>query len=100
MSAYPEGTVKIENYKTPCHAAAESGCYQTLKMLLDDIQSRWDSVKKQNKCRADYNKKVEVLREKNGKDHNNIIPIDTIKKDFTLEAEYSFYLKRINDMHS
>lgn len=25
LSAYPEGTVKMDNYKTPCHAAAESG---------------------------------------------------------------------------
>lgn len=37
LSAYPEGSVKIDRYKTPVHAAAESGCVMKLSVLLEDI---------------------------------------------------------------
>lgn len=59
LSAYPEGTVKIDGYKTPCHAAAETGCSHTLELLLEDIQKRWDKVMAQSKVNENFHRKFE-----------------------------------------
>jgi hypothetical protein len=42
--AYPEGTVKMQNYQTPCHAATISGNDKKLNILLKDIQDRKTKV--------------------------------------------------------
>ena len=41
FEAYPEGPVKMEIRRTPCHAAAQSGSHEKLKILLNDVFNRY-----------------------------------------------------------
>lgn len=41
MEAYPEGPVKIENWKSPCHAAALVGNPKKLKDLMSEVNTRY-----------------------------------------------------------
>jgi hypothetical protein len=41
FEAYPEGPVAVENWRTPCHAAAECGNSRKLKVLMSDVNYRY-----------------------------------------------------------
>lgn len=41
LEAYPEGPVMMDKWRTPCHAAAQVGNVDKLKILLRDINNRY-----------------------------------------------------------
>lgn len=41
LESYPEGPVMMDKWKTPCHAAAQSGVIDKLKTLLKNIHDRY-----------------------------------------------------------
>ena len=46
LKAYPEGPIKIEREKTPCHAAAIYGNDKKLVLLLEDVRARHMALEK------------------------------------------------------
>ena len=42
LEAYPELPVLADRWRTPCHAAAQSGSFEKLNRLLRDVKERYD----------------------------------------------------------
>eukprot|EP00347_Sterkiella_histriomuscorum_P016772 403351910 len=85
LEAYPELPVLADRWRTPCHAAAQSGSFEKLNRLLRDVKDRYDP-KDKTKVRtyrkmnvADYKPRFQcILRQ------NRYIPL---RKFYILQFE-------------